>query len=250
MAGSDRTTLRPVGVVVLTRRAEDNAALKTLLETSGLRVLEAPALDIRLRNPDLDEAAALPEYLDAALFASRHGVKGFFAWRATQSHGIPDAPSQVGAVGPATAAEIERYGWPVTEVADPATGAQLAAQLGPKLSPKSRILAVRGSNSRDAASRALAEAGHLIYPLTVYENRAVPVPPIGESVDVAVFASPSAVTRYRRHNPNPPRVGVVAIGTTTAEALRQIGWTPTLARATDTEALGEAVRQLLHRTPK
>ncbi len=241
----------PVATVVLTRRRADNRRLAERLTRKGLRVLEAPALEIVSADPPELETVALGarslKDFQAALFSSRHGVTGFFRW--LKKSGRFGKPEIVAAVGPATARALAEYGWPPYVVADPATGAELAKRMQPRLPPTSRLLAVRGNTSRDAASKSLAESGHRIFPLTVYRNLETVIPRIA-AFQLAVFASPSAVKRFLASNPPVPETAYVAIGSTTARALREHGLSPVQARTTSDEALEAAVFEALGRAEK
>jgi len=237
-----------VATVVLTRQPADNEPLRRLLETRGLRVLEAPCLEVVFVEPTVEESAALLplDRYDAALFASRNGVAGFFAWREGRGDSrLRRRPRLVGAVGPATAAALAERGWEADVIASPATGGQLARELLSRLRKASRVLAVRGRLSRGVAASALQAAGHAVATLTVYDNREPEVPRLGDSVDAVVVASPSAAARFLAANPNAARAAFVALGPTTAAWLTEKNITAVTAKSTRVEDLADAVTQAL-----
>ena len=223
---------------------EDNHGLRAQLESEGLKVMEVPCLGIVHRPPPEDEIHRLEAMpgIDAALFASRHGVDGFFNWldAAPEWRGRI-TPRLVGAVGPATARRLDGRGWTADIVASPATGERLAEGMIKSLKPESHILAIRGSKSLNAASRRLKAAGHRVASLTVYENRAPLVPRIDAPFGIVVFASPSAAERFFAANPQAPEVTAVAIGPTTAGWLKGRGIRAVMAPSTDDDALAGAV---------
>jgi len=67
---------------VLTRTARDNQPLRQELTAIGLEVLEAPCLEVAYVLPYQGELDALPNFadVDAILFSSKNGVRGFFNW--------------------------------------------------------------------------------------------------------------------------------------------------------------------------
>ncbi len=234
--------------VVLTREAADNAPLAGLLGKRGIRVIQAPCLQIAFVAPSEEEVLALPELnrLDAALFASKNGVGGFFSWLQSQAERrTQDRPRLIGAVGPGTARRLQDVGWPPDVVADPATGANLAERMIPKLGLASRVLVVRGDHSRDSASSKLSELGHTIYPLTVYENREPPKPVVTEKFDAVLLASPSAAKRFLQANPFAHEKKLLAIGSTTGNWLRSQGLQPVVSTSTENAVLAETLCDLV-----
>lgn len=224
--------------VVLTRAAQDNAALRQALEADGFAVVEVPTAQIRTipAEPDAESVAAWAAWAHAIAFASRNAVAGF-----VEQFGV--APLQrpgvvVGAVGESTAAALQAHGIAAGVVArDPSTGAELAKQLAGVLLPHKMVLIAQARFARRDLADGLAHAGHDVRVATVYEN-AVPDPPVLDEKMAPIFyspetlifaAAPSAVARLTQWLPHSRGCRWVAIGPTTADALRQAGIEPAAA---------------------
>ncbi len=216
--------------VVLTRAAQDNATLRQALEASGAAVVEVPTAQIRAiaPEPDFESVAAWAAWAHAIAFASRNAVSSFvqqFGAEPLQRPGVV-----VGAVGESTAAALQAHGISAGIVArDPSTGAQLAKQLAATLLPHKMVLVAQARFARRDLADGLAHAGHDVRVATVYEN-AVPDPPsldenlapIFYSAETLIFAAaPSAVARLTQWLPHSRSCRWVAIGPTTADALRE-----------------------------
>jgi uroporphyrinogen-III synthase len=235
----------PSDLVVLTRRESDNEALARALEARGLRCLSYPCIATRPVPPDEATLRDLASggTLAAIAFTSRSAVEALFDQPAIGARlALCDVPI-LGAVGPATASALAARHRPPDLVADPATGAALAAAFACHLSPKARVLLPGGDKPRPELPEGLRAAGLVPLPLPVYGHVAVtpaplPLPPPG----VIVCASPSAATAFLRANPGLTACPFVAIGPTTAQALGALGATRvTRAAATTTDALVDAV---------
>jgi uroporphyrinogen-III synthase len=224
-------------VIVLTRAAEDNAPLRRRLEARGVPVREIPTSVPRLLPPD-----ALSEDLAAVAFASRWGVRGLAA--AGLLERILAAGPLVGAVGRATAEEAVAHGAAVDLVADPPTGAALAAALDARLPPGAAVLVPCGRGEDGEIQRALRAAGRPCRPLVVYENAAPPLPALLPFPVAGVFfAAPSAATRLLAALPWLVEVPVFAIGPTTLARARALGCAHALAIGPDPEFQADALER-------
>ncbi|MGA9115641.1 MAG: uroporphyrinogen-III synthase, partial [Bacteroidota bacterium] len=193
----------------------------------------------------------LGEY-DAVAFVSAHGVRAFFD--RCRRLGIPPAVLEgrrYPAVGPATAREIERAGLKAEPLPPVFTATALAESLGAWAGSGRGFLLPRGDLGRTDLERGLAASGARTESIVVY--RTVPAePPDADAVcdrlarggvDVVVFASPSAVAAFRglwrgrAGGRMPARIAV--LGPTTAEAVVEAGWEPSIrpARATMADLL-------------
>ena len=118
--------------VVLTREAPDNAALRELLVSRGVTVVELPCLATRYLTPEPPAGS-----FAAVVLTSRRGVVGLAGCPfARQLLGGP--PPVVAAVGAATARALAEQGREADLVAEPPTGAALAAAVAHRLEPVSR----------------------------------------------------------------------------------------------------------------
>lgn len=220
--------------VVLTRSHEDNHALAVALTAAGLEVLEVPTAEIGACQPTQGLEAiwqALRE-VQAVTFTSRHGVwawvehGGDAALRAFASRG-----GAIGVVGPATSAALVDLGHVPTVTAAPATGEALAAQLAAYLLPASgavpaKVLAVQARRARPELVDGLRSVGVAVEIAAIYDNR-VPAGPdtatllACHSAGAIYVAAPSAAERLLAWDPDLRGRPFVAIGPTTAAALRE-----------------------------
>jgi len=116
-----------------------------------------------------------------------------------------------------------------------------------KLSPASRVVNIRGNTSRAKAARILKDAGHLTYPITVYENKEPEIAYIPAPIDIVIFASPTAAQRFLKVNPHAKDAWTIAIGPTTATWLQNRGVAAFMSHSTENDDLLHAVKTGLKR---
>ena len=207
-------------LVILTREADDNRELAAALMERGVPVRELPSMATRYVRP-----ATLPTGpFDAAVFSSRRAVRGMVQQGLAAQLLPPEHGTLVAAVGPATARVLTAAGLPVDMVATPPRGKVLAELLAPLLAPGARVLVVRGNLRAGGLDAALTAAGIELVPLQVYENIPPEIPALAPFPTAAVFvASTSAARRVLEKNPWLRQQHFCAIGSTTREALGQLG---------------------------
>lgn len=184
--------------VLVTRAAEQGAALAERLAALGARPVELPVIEI---VAPADGGAAL---------ASAASRLGGFEWVVLASANAADrlldevrdaralGPAKVAAVGPATAAALSRRGILADLVPSRYVGEALAEAFPPPTRPGARVLVARAAVSRDVVPDALRAAGWEVEVVDAYETR--PVEPDPDRVeatlgaDAVTFASPSAVS--------------------------------------------------------
>ncbi len=212
--------------VVLTRAAADNAALAADLTAAGVRVVEVPTAQVQPIGvlPDRAAVAAWAQRADALTFTSRHGVA---AWvdqlgKAT----LVRRGLRIAAVGEATAqALVDAGAFVHVQAKEPATGAGLARALGQVLAPASLVVVVQARIGQRDLAEHLVAAGHDARVACVYENVPPPDPDpavhsIADPHAVVFAAAPSAVARMLGWCDGWRAARWVAIGPTTAQALR------------------------------
>lgn len=216
--------------VLLTRdRAASERFAARLEQLGGVPVL-CPAIETRFRNPPgLDEALAALDRFDWLLLTSANAVRAIGARLEHLGLDPASALSQirVAVLGPATAAGLERLGARSDVVSSTGDADGLATDLQAIGIEGELILFPASSIARPELARRLREAGAGVIQLSVYETVApeelsIPEP---NEIDIAAFASPSAV-RHVAGVVGPAwfrRVPLVCIGRTTAAAAREAG---------------------------
>lgn len=193
------------------------AGLEGLLEVRGYEAIRHPVIATEvIRDPvAAQRLLGLPWWL----FLSRTAVE------ASVANGLSfPIDVRLAAVGPGTAEALRAAGGEVAATGDPATAEGLAKAVvrhphGPRSGDS--IGAVVGNRARSALRIALALHGVDLVTAELYCTRTRGWRDIG-SVDVVVLASPSAVVEL------PIFIAwtalLVAIGPTTAGAIRRRGW--------------------------
>jgi uroporphyrinogen III methyltransferase/synthase len=188
----------------VTRPREQAASLQEPLEALGAEVLLVPT--IRIAPRPFDEAVsatlrALPTY-QLVVFTSANTVRIFAGYlaRGSVDGGMPPGPV-VAAVGPATAAALERHGLACHLVPDEYVAEGLADALegSAAAAPGARVLIPSASDARDVLPRTLRERGAVVDVLPVYDTVAadelsVPAARV-EAADYITFTSASTAGR-------------------------------------------------------
>ena len=237
-----------MATLILTRTPEDNRLLTESLSSRGLDIIHYPCVDFRMLPFAGGDVAGHPlASFAAAVFTSRRGVAGV----ADVARQFRKAGMLIGAVGRGTASAVEEvFGRSPDVVSREGTGADLGRRLAETIPACSRVLHVRGAMTTGHLRGACEVAGLALTPLVVYEN----VSPDLERLAVqgrcaAVFASPSAVTRFLSVNPDlAGEMFALAVGPTTAQALKEhgVGRVAVAAEPTN-EALIQCVDDLIAR---
>jgi len=250
--------------VVVTRGSGGEDALSARLRELGATVREIPSIAFA---PPADPApldAALHSLgrFDWAVFASATAVERTV--ERLGALGVPRAALaelRLAAVGPATAERLAREVREPDLVPAQATGAAMAAALAPRVRGK-RVLLPRPAEGRPELLEGLATAGAEVAAVEAYRTVPAPVEAIrplaawieaGE-VDAVAFASPSAVKAVvgglGERAALLRRVPLAAIGPTTAQAVREAGFTVGAQPARHTGAdLAEAIAATLAESP-
>lgn len=250
--------------VVVTRPEEHNAGLRALLESRGAHVVEMPLIEIALDGNEEIAAeifSAIGEY-DWLVFTSANGVRGFFKKFFARFKDLRWlGPCRIACVGPATKKAVEDLHLEVDLVPDEHTGTALAdALIAAHDLENLKVCVVTGNQNPDTLARRLTEEARAIvdaFPCYTTGDADVSEHPSAaefreKGADFIVFASGSAVRSFvaqaaeLRPEKNAARPRVVAIGESTAAALRQSG-IPVAGIAGDAtpEAVAAAIEALL-----
>jgi uroporphyrinogen-III synthase len=192
--------------IVVTRPRAQAVRLVALLEGYGAEVFALPAIGIEPPEDPrpLDEALGRLDRFDWIVFTSANGVDAF---RDRLERTGRDASALAGvrlaAIGPETAAVLERAGWPVETVPSEFRAEGLVEALRPHLRPGAEVLLVRAAEAREVLPRELAALGARVTVAPAY--RTVPLPDGGPDVrallqarrvDVVTFTSSSTVRGF------------------------------------------------------
>ncbi len=228
--------------VVLTRADGANETWRVELERRGALVLEVPLIAVELGADPASTATDVLETLGTyewIVFTSANGVRGFFKSFFAKYKDIRClGPSHIACVGKATAAELDRLHIQTDLLPDEAEADALATALMEADHLENlKILVVAGNLAGDTIARRLtAEAQAIVDTFVVYETREADADGASDvdnfreqGADALIFASPSAVKSFVSQLARlKPQAGakqpkVVAIGATTASAVRQSG---------------------------
>ena len=251
-AGPDtaRPPDRPLAgrTVVVTRPREQAASLIEALEALGASVLLAPTIRIEPRPLDDDVAAVLRELAayQLVVFTSANAVRVFAGYlaRGTDDGGMPAGPV-VAAVGPATAAALEKHGLACHLVPDEYVAEGLLDAFEEQAAPVAgaRVLIPCARDARDVLPETLRERGAVVDVLHIYDTvaagaLAVPAAQV-EAADYITFTSASTARRLavlltaggeaagagRLVEERLAGARLCSIGPITSQALRDLGLT-------------------------
>jgi uroporphyrinogen-III synthase len=246
--------------VVVTRPEESDGPLSKELKSLGLPVLIWAA--VRVLPTDtarLDEALRRVESFDWIVFTSRHAVAAVTARLAGPPAGVRTA-----AVGRATASVLQQHGWPVDLLpGEHSAGGLVAAFAASGSGRGAHILYPASSRALPTLAAGLTQLGADVTTVEAYRTVSGNALDLEDcrswisrqGVGAVTFASPSAVTElesalgkddFARLLGTAP---AVAIGPTTARALTERGYTPTLAESATLRGLARTSLHAVHAGP-
>jgi len=151
--------------VLITRPQQQSAELAKEIEARGGTVILFPTIEIVARDKSAIERdfAELSSTADITIFISRNAVL----------HGVDYAAGELAAIGPTTAAEIERAGRPVA--IQPSAGfdsEHLLAEAAFDNVEDKTIRIIRGNVGREKLAETLTQRGANVEYLSTYDRRA------------------------------------------------------------------------------
>ncbi len=190
--------------VLVTRPAHQAAPTATSLRRRGAEPVRFPTIAIEAppsAQAVRDAVAALATY-DLVVFTSDNGVRWFFdALREAGLDGRAFGTAKLAAIGPATAAGLERHGLRADLVAEKFVAESLAEGILDAMSPSARVLLPRALVARELLPDTLRAAGMHVDVVPVYQTRTGSVARAAElrsllpSIDVVMLTSSSTVQR-------------------------------------------------------
>jgi uroporphyrinogen III methyltransferase/synthase len=253
--------------VVVTRAAAQAQRFTELLEASGARVIEAPAIAIGppVSWEPLDAALTALETFTWVVFTSTNGVLMVDRRLAALGLGWPALGGRrVAAIGPATADALREHGVRVDVVPAEYRAEGLVSRLRPLLSPRDRILLPRAAQTRDVLVTELRELGAHVTEVAAYVTRKAEggAPRLAEAlaagaIDAVTFTSSSTARNFaeafsddERHAWR-GRVAVASIGPITAATAAEYGLATDIMPAEYTiPALARAIADYFARIPQ
>lgn len=217
--------------IFITRDLEPESPFLTALSGHDFRVTGHSL--ICFRAVSFDELPAT----DWIFFYSRKAVAFFFR-RIKELEVTPAVAIKWGAIGPATAKALEHWGVTVDFVGD--GDPVVTARNFLPVAEGRRVLFPRAAQSRRSVQKALGDQIKSL-DLVVYQNAIDEEAPRPEA-EILVFTSPLNARAYFESRQPPEQTKIVAIGRTTATALRHLGVKEVMiAPEPSEEGLAEAV---------
>jgi uroporphyrinogen-III synthase len=215
------------------------------LEDEGAEVLAVPLLELEPPTDPrpLQAAAELLRRFSWVAFASERAVTALV--EAARTAGTLEVlrTRKLAAVGPGTAAALSAHGLEPALVAAVATAEGLAEALLPRLQAGDSVLLPAAEQGRRALEEGLLAAGVPVERVAAYRSGPAGTSPAGWAEVVArpprcvLFGSPRTVEAFLSlpgAEGLAGKVRAVAVGPTTAAALRARGWEPAAVAAAPT----------------
>jgi uroporphyrinogen III methyltransferase / synthase len=227
--------------IVITRPREQAASLSEALAELGAQPIEMPMIEVR--DPDswqpLDDAIGRLADFDYLLLTSVNGARKFLARLAASGGDVRDLKGiAIGAIGPATAAELARSGVRADFVPTEYRAEGLLEILGERDLNGKSFLIPRARVARDLVPRMLGERGARVEVIEAYR---VETPTLlreeahgllTPAPDVITFTSSSTAKHFSELHLSPEIrqklavTKIASIGPVTSETLRTLGMPP------------------------
>jgi uroporphyrinogen III methyltransferase / synthase len=212
-------------VVAVTRARAQASELAARLAAFGAEVIEAPAIRIEPRRVSLD---GIEEY-GLVCLTSPNGARLLFEALAREGRDARAlAGARVAAIGPGTAAELERHGIRADVVPERSVAEALVEALRDVPVEGRRALVARASEARDVLPEALRERGAEVEVVALYDTVAEPLDEDArarlERATYVTFTSSSTVRYFIEAGGKVPAAARVAsIGPVTSQTAREQG---------------------------
>jgi uroporphyrinogen-III synthase len=227
--------------ILITRTRHQASELATQLEAFGATAILIPTIEIAppISFAALDSALTCLATYDWLIFTSANAVEAFD--RRAQLLRLTQLPQHIAVIGPATERAANDIGLIADLIPRQYTGESLAQALLPEASGKSFLL-VRAAEARDILPETLTAAGATVTIAEAYSNQ---LPSGSISALEHLFSTPAnypdAITFTSGSTARnlsalleaanltlPPKITLASIGPITSEALRKLGYPPTI----------------------
>ncbi len=239
--------------VVVTRARAQASGLAAALSALGARVIEMPVIRI-VPRPVEDELAGAVERIDEYALVCLTSPNGaallLEALRARGRDARALAGVTMAAIGPGTAAELERGGIVADVVPERSIAEALVESLAAVPVEGRRVLVARASEARDVLPEALERRGAEVDVVALYDTVAEPLTADASrharEADYVTFTSSSTVRHFvaalDQNGSGPPAARLVSIGPITSGTARELGLEVAVeAERHDVEGLVEAL---------
>ncbi len=212
--------------VVVTRPSTASREVISELRALGAEVIDSPLIRIEYVEAQLPGPRSDHDWI---VFTSLHGVEGLV--RQLEREGL-DArffgTARVAAVGPKTAAFLERAGIRADLIPGEYRARALVEAIGVQAESGQRALFPCGTLAVDEVSRGLTRLGLEVQTLHVYETLLQPpndaaLDAFGRGVDAVLLYSPSAARSLVASGVDLDGVHILCVGPTTATEARSAG---------------------------
>ena len=222
--------------ILVTRSRHQASALTQLLTERGALPVEWPTIEIQpiIENIELDKAIACMSSYQWLVFTSTNGVDAFFQYLSDKGQDVRALKGlEIGAIGPATAATLQKWGLRPDFMPDIYTSEHIIAGLKECMPAGQRVLLARAEDVPPDLVRGLEILGAEVHQVAVY--RTIPAQPVSAAkkmllkgdIDVITFASSSTVRNLVAQMgegwPACNKAKVACIGPVTAAAAQRAG---------------------------
>ena len=222
--------------ILVTRSRHQASALSQLLAERGALPIEWPTIEIQPieDNRELDHAISCMGSYQWLIFTSTNGVDAFFQYLTDKGQDVRALKGlEIGAIGPATATTLEKWGLRPDFVPDIYTSEHIISGLKECVGAGQRVLLARAEDVPPDLVLGLKILGADVHQVSVY--RTVPAQPISSAkemllkgdIDVITFASSSTVrnlvAQMDEEWPVCNKAKVACIGPVTAAAAQRAG---------------------------
>lgn len=227
--------------VLVTRAREQAAGAAAMLRERGADPVVVPTIEIHPPSDPsamIDAVQSMGERYDWVVLTSANGVDGLWAEMRRQGRDARAfGKAKIAAIGPGTAAALERCGVTADVIAKEHRGEALAEEvLAAMGGAPSRVLVARAEVARDVVPDTLRAAGCAVDVVSVYKTRSPPRALLealsslleGGEIDAVTFTSSSTVEHFcdaleARAIPLLAKTTVASIGPITTETARKRG---------------------------